>query len=112
MYFFFFLKTKPVSVNCSGLLMSTVQDQGSDCAPVLGSSEATPGILCSILGPSLQEQWGAEVSPEKSNKTRKLSEAQVCWGATVGAGDKEEEGSCHNKYLKEGYSQVEVGLFS
>ena len=30
------------------------QEQGSDRAPVLGTGEATPQILCSVLGPSLQ----------------------------------------------------------
>ena len=31
------------------------QDKGSDCPPVLSTGEAAPQILCSVLGPSLQE---------------------------------------------------------
>ena len=31
------------------------QEQGGDRAPVLGTNEAVPGVLCSVLGPSLQE---------------------------------------------------------
>ena len=30
------------------------QDQEDDCPPVLSSGEATPQVLCSILGPSLE----------------------------------------------------------
>ncbi|RMC07289.1 hypothetical protein DUI87_16747 [Hirundo rustica rustica] len=32
------------------------QEQGSDRPPALGTAEATPQILCSVLGPSLQER--------------------------------------------------------
>jgi len=31
------------------------QEQGGDRAPVLGAGEAAPRVLCSVLGPSLQE---------------------------------------------------------
>jgi len=31
------------------------QEQGGDRAPVLGTGEAAPRVLCSVLGPSLQE---------------------------------------------------------
>jgi len=31
------------------------QEQGGDRAPVLSTGEATPGVLCSALSPSLQE---------------------------------------------------------
>jgi len=31
------------------------QDQGGHCSPVLGTCEVTPRVLCSVLGPSLQE---------------------------------------------------------
>ena len=31
------------------------QEQGGDLAPVFGTGEAAPGVLCSDLGPSLQE---------------------------------------------------------
>ncbi|GAB0203827.1 hypothetical protein GRJ2_002848300 [Grus japonensis] len=32
------------------------QDQGSDRPPVLGTGEAAPQVLCSVLGPSLQDR--------------------------------------------------------
>jgi len=32
------------------------QEQEGDRAPVLGTGEAAPGVLCSVLGPSLQER--------------------------------------------------------
>ena len=63
------------------------QDQGSDCPPVLSTGEAAPRILCSVLGPSLQEgtlrcwsvsregQWAGEGSG-----------AQVLWGVAEGTG--------------------------
>lgn len=48
------------------------QDQGRDWPPVLGTAEATPGILCPVLGPSLQEKHGgAGVCPEKGNELLK-----------------------------------------
>ena len=31
------------------------QEQGGDRAPVFGTGEAAPGVLFSVLGPSLQE---------------------------------------------------------
>jgi len=31
------------------------QEQGGDHAPVLGTGEAAPGVLCSVLSPSLQK---------------------------------------------------------
>ena len=34
------------------------QEKGRERAPVLGTGEATPRILCSVLGPSLQEGHG------------------------------------------------------
>jgi len=32
------------------------QEQGSNCPPVLSTGEATPWVLCPVLGPSLQER--------------------------------------------------------
>ena len=31
------------------------RDKGRDLSPVLGTGEATPRLLCSVLGPSLQK---------------------------------------------------------
>ena len=63
------------------------QEQGSDCAPLLGTGEAAPGVLCSVLGPSLQERhWGAGVCPNKGNEAGEGSREQVFWGAAEGTG--------------------------
>ena len=45
------------------------QEQGSDHPPVLSSGETTPQVLCSVLGPLLQERHqGPEECLENSNK--------------------------------------------
>lgn len=46
----------------------------SDSSPVLGSGEATPRVLCSVLVPSIQE---GPAGPEKGNKAGEGSGAQV-----------------------------------
>ena len=33
----------------------TSRSRGGDCASILGAVEAAPGVLCSVLGPSLKE---------------------------------------------------------
>jgi len=51
------------------------QDWGRDWAPVLGTGEATSRVLCSALGPSLQERHrGAGAHPKTSNKAGEGSE--------------------------------------
>ncbi|KAJ7415338.1 hypothetical protein BTVI_38494 [Pitangus sulphuratus] len=47
------------------------QDQGSDPSPVLSPSEATPGVLCSVLGPSVQE---VEVLEQVQRRAMRLVE--------------------------------------
>jgi len=54
------------------------REQGRDRAPVLGSGEAVPRVLCSALGPSLQEgHGGAGVCPEKGSRAGEGSGEQV-----------------------------------
>ena len=49
--------------------------------------EAAPGVLCSVLGPSLQvEHWVVGVCPEKSNEAGEGSREQVLWGAAERVG--------------------------
>ena len=61
--------------------------RGSDRPPVLGTGEAAPRILCSVLGPSLQEgHRGAGACPETGNGAGEGSGAQVLWGAAEGTG--------------------------
>jgi len=49
--------------------------------------EATPRVLCSVLGPSLQEvYWNTGACPEKSNKAGEGSREQVLGGAAEGSG--------------------------
>ena len=61
--------------------------QEQERAPVLGTGEAAPGVLCSVLGPSLQEgHWGAGACPEKGNEAGEGSGEQVLGGAAEGAG--------------------------
>jgi len=56
-------------------------------APVLNTGEATPRVLCSVLGPSLQERHGAaRVCPEKVNEAAERSREHVLQGAAEGAG--------------------------
>jgi len=60
---------------------------GSDCAPVLGTGEAAPWILCSVLGLPVQEgHWGAGVCPEKGNDASEGSGEQILWGASEETG--------------------------
>jgi len=55
---------------------------GGDCAPVLGTGEAAPGVLCSVLGPSLQDRHGvAGACPEKGNEAGAGSREQVVLGS-------------------------------
>ena len=61
--------------------------RAGDCAPVLSTGEAAPRVLCSVLGPSLQEgHWVAGACPEKSNEAGEGSREQVLRGATEGTG--------------------------
>ena len=49
--------------------------------------EAAPRVLCSVLGPSLQEKHGvAAAYPEKGKKAGEGSREQVLRGAAEGAG--------------------------
>jgi len=57
------------------------QKQGGDCAPVLGTGEATPQVLCSVLDPSPQEgHGGAGACPEKGSEAGEGSGEQVWVG--------------------------------
>jgi len=54
---------------------------------ILGTCEAAPGILCSVLGPSLQTgHGGAGACPEKSNKAGEGPREHVLRGAAEGTG--------------------------
>ena len=59
----------------------------SDGALVLGAGEAPPRVLCSALGPSLQEgHGGAGACPEQGSEAGEGAGEQVWWGAAEGAG--------------------------
>jgi len=74
------------------------REQGRDRAPMLGTGEAAPRVLCPVLGPSLQEgHWGAGAWPEKGSEAGEGAGEQVPWGAAeaagaVQAGEEEAEG--------------------
>jgi len=52
--------------------------QRSNCPPVLSTGEATPRVLCPVLGPSLQERHrGPGACPEEGNKAGEGSGAQA-----------------------------------
>jgi len=54
------------------------REQGKDRAPGLGTGEVAPRVLCSALGPSLQEgHGGAGASPEKGREAGEGSGEQV-----------------------------------
>ncbi len=51
-------------------LFQEVQDQGVDHPAVLSADVAPPQVLCSVLGPSLQERHcGPGVCPEKGSQS-------------------------------------------
>ena len=55
--------------------------------PCTHTGEAAPQVLCSLLGPSLQEgHWVAGVCPEKGNEAGEGSGEQVLWGAAEETG--------------------------
>ena len=50
-------------------MLCSQQEQGGDWPSVLSSDETTPGVLCSVLGPSLQERpQGPGACAEKGNE--------------------------------------------
>jgi len=54
------------------------QEQGGDRAPVLSTGEAAARVLCSALGPSLQEgHGGAGACPEKGSEAGEGSGEQI-----------------------------------
>jgi len=54
---------------------------------VLSAGEAAPWVLCSVLGPSLQERHGGTGAwGKKGNKAGEGSGEQVLWGAAEGTG--------------------------
>jgi len=60
---------------------------GGDHAPVLGTGETAPWILCSVLGLSLQEgHRGAGACPEEGKEAGEGSREQVLQGAAEGTG--------------------------
>ena len=66
---------------------SSASHKGSDRASVLGTGEAAPRVLCSVLVPSLQEgHWVAGARPEQGNKASEGSGEQFLWGVAEGAG--------------------------
>ena len=63
------------------------QEQGGDRAHVRGTGEAAPWVLCSVLGPSLQEgHWHADACPEKGSEAGEGSGEQVLRGVAEGTG--------------------------
>ena len=74
------------------------QDQRSHPAPVLGIGEASPRVLCSVLGTSVQEgHGGTGAGPEKGNEASEGLEEYALMRETEGtgavqSGEKEAEG--------------------
>jgi len=61
------------------------QDQGSTPAPILGTGEASPRVLCSVLGTSVQKKhWSAGAGPKKGNKAGEGLGEYTLWGETDG----------------------------
>lgn len=66
---------------------SAVEDQGSDCHPVLSSDEASSWALCSLLGHWPQERYlGIGVKRERWSGMDEGSGEQIFWGAALGSG--------------------------
>ena len=62
------------------------------CSSVFSTGEAATQVLCSVLGPSLQERnQGPGTCPEKDNEAGEGYGAQVLWGAAEGAVKSREE---------------------
>ena len=59
-------------------IRNSVASRSREVIICLYIGEAAPRVLCSVLGPSLQERHrGPETCPEKGNETGEGSEAQV-----------------------------------
>jgi len=94
-----------VAKKASGIsaVLAVVQSAGAgvDCPSVLGSGEAAPQVLCSVLGPPLQERHqGPGACPEKEMELREIWSI-VLWGAAEGTGmvlsrEEEAQGRLHH----------------
>ena len=60
---------------------------GKSSCPVLSTGEASPRVLCSILGTSVQKgHGGAGAGPEKGSKACEGLGEYALWGVTEGTG--------------------------
>lgn len=67
----------------SSILTCIRNTASSSSAPVLGTDEVAPQILCSVLCPSQQERhWVTRLCPKKGNIAGEGSEEHVLWGTT------------------------------
>ena len=63
------------------------QDGRGGLVPVLSIGEASPGVLCSVLGTSVQKgHFGAGAGPKKGNKTDERLGERALQGEAEGTG--------------------------